>query len=26
LMRRKAAAPAPLTDSERARVRQLLES
>jgi cytochrome c-type biogenesis protein CcmH len=26
LMRRKAAAPTPLTDSERARVRQLLES
>ena len=26
LMRRQAAAPAPLTDSERARVRQLLES
>jgi cytochrome c-type biogenesis protein CcmH len=26
LMRRKAAAPATLTDSERARVRQLLES
>jgi cytochrome c-type biogenesis protein CcmH len=26
LMRRKAAAPVPLTDSERARVRQLLES